>query len=58
MTFTAAERAGAPIIELMIRAATILRTIGVVDEVVDRTVDRLESDFLRHTHGEAKSGCI
>src|SRR3954449_3930328 len=34
-----------------IRAALVLRPVGVVDEVVDRPVDRLERDFLRHAGG-------
>ena len=31
-----------------IRAAMVLRPVGIVDEFVDRAVDRLEGDFLRH----------
>ena len=34
-----------------IRAATVLRLVGVVDKVVNRPVDRLEADFLRHAGG-------
>src|SRR5216684_1697123 len=38
-----------------IRAAAVLRPIGVVDAVVDRTVDRLELDFPCHAGGDDPS---
>ena len=34
-----------------VRAAAVLRPVGVVNEVVDRPIDRLEGDFLRHAGG-------
>jgi hypothetical protein len=36
---------------LEIRAAVVLRPVGVIDEVVDRTADGLERDLLRHAGG-------
>src|SRR5208283_1270244 len=33
------------------RAALVLRPVGAVDAVVDRPVDRLKGDFLRHPRG-------
>src|SRR4051794_13022678 len=34
-----------------VRAAVVLRPVGVIDPVVDRPVHGLESDFLRQTRG-------
>src|SRR2546427_11117463 len=37
---------------LEVRAAAVLLPVGVVDEVVDRPVDGLKGDFLRHAGGD------
>src|SRR4051794_19293812 len=34
-----------------VRAAVALRPVRVVDAVIDRPLDRLEGDFLRHAGG-------
>src|SRR4051812_147550 len=39
---------GRPDHRAQVRVAAVLRPVGVVDTVVDRAVDRLEGDFLRH----------
>jgi hypothetical protein len=52
MALTVAARARAPIFRAELRAAMVLRPVGIVDAVVDPAVDRLGGYFLRHAGGD------
>src|SRR5262249_38661669 len=41
-----------------VRAAAVLGPVGIVDEIVDRPVDRLEGDLLRPAGGDDPSGLL
>ena len=58
ITRTVADRARVPIIGDKYWTAAILRPVRVVDSVVDRTADRLEDDFFRHTGRTNATGLL